>query len=521
MSKSTGIRVSTVAYILRQHADQLYKSLAELLGADDDLELEELTREQEQELMLFVVSLIRGVAAESRQMIPYLSEVATFGTENFAEITKYVDARSAGELQQLMDARLRQYLDVLVVLSSSDSVNIDAALRRFADMADADTDLRKRVTAIGTQRFLMRQITDFRESLTAIEARATAVEEQAREWLGQRARAPDGHERAYDSFADPSIGLHISPRRQRWNPDKLDTPLRWVVLKMEDEFEPKQEPVSVSHDSSADYNDNRFAWPEDSKSIFNNNIVIEDVITNFTWELTRKDEVKKVNGAVLAVLVSVALENGWRPPSGAKATSNIIDLQLLDQLPEYFDAQESKSFCSGAMKSLLKQDSKKFGPEEAAFLDLLNFINQGNFQLKKIIPRLNCLILNVPDDDSSTGRCLNPSLPESLIMQPLTPVVKMRVMSLEGEGVFVVNLPDSIIDRWGSLEGTEIYLHAIIPDEIRHKEVFVLEKSAWEKASQVLRYFAESSDDVYMDQFKKVLNQILHKDEYEKVIIPD
>lgn len=217
-----------------------------MLGADDDLELEKLTREQEQELMLFVVSLIRSVAAESRQMTPYLGEIATFGTENFAEITRYLDARTSGELQQVIDAKLREYLDVLVDSKSPESLNIDAALRQFADMADANADLRKRITAIGAQKFLMRQVAELRDALTTIEARAIEVERQAREWLGQRARAPDGHERAYGSFGDPSIGLHMSPRMQRWNPDRLDTPLRWVVLKLEDEFEAQQDPVPVA-----------------------------------------------------------------------------------------------------------------------------------------------------------------------------------------------------------------------------------------------------------------------------------
>lgn len=73
----------------------------------------------------------------------------------------------------------------------------------------------------------------------------------AREWLGQRAQAPDGHERAYGSFGNPTIGLHISPRMQRWNPDRLDTPLRWVVLTLEHEFESDQQPTPVAPDPDA------------------------------------------------------------------------------------------------------------------------------------------------------------------------------------------------------------------------------------------------------------------------------
>lgn len=251
MRTSPAIRADTVAYILRQHADQLYEALTELLGADDDLELEELTRDQEQELMLFIVSLVRSVAAEIRQMTPYLREVAAFGIENFSEITIYLGERSAIKLQQVIDAKLREYLGVLVDSGSPDSWNIDAALRRFADMANADEDLRERVTAVGAQRFLRRQLVELREALTTIDTRASDLEQQARAWLGQRAQAPDGQERAYGSFGDPTIGLHISPRMQRWNPDRLDTPLRWVVLKLEHECESGQQPTPVAPDPDA------------------------------------------------------------------------------------------------------------------------------------------------------------------------------------------------------------------------------------------------------------------------------
>ncbi len=41
-----------------------------------------------------------------------------------------------------------------------------------------------------------------------------------------------------------------------------------------------------------------------------NNIMVEDAVSNFTWELSRNGKAQQVNGAVLAVLVSVALENG-------------------------------------------------------------------------------------------------------------------------------------------------------------------------------------------------------------------
>lgn len=38
-----------------------------------------------------------------------------------------------------------------------------------------------------------------------------------------------------------------------------------------------------------------------------NNIMVEDAVSKFTWELSRNGEAQQVNGAVLAVLVSVAL----------------------------------------------------------------------------------------------------------------------------------------------------------------------------------------------------------------------
>lgn len=34
-----------------------------------------------------------------------------------------------------------------------------------------------------------------------------------------------------------------------------------------------------------------------------NNIMVEDAVSKFTWELSRKGEAQQVNGAVLAVLV--------------------------------------------------------------------------------------------------------------------------------------------------------------------------------------------------------------------------
>ena len=99
----------------------------------------------------------------------------------------------------------------------------------------------------------------------------------------------------------------------------------------------------------------------------------------------------------------------------------------------------------------------------------------------------------------------------------------MRVMSLDGEGISTVHVTDTILDHWANFESgdPDLYLHAIIPDETKHREVVLMKKSAWDKASQVLRHFAESSDEVYADQFQKVLNQILSAEEFKKISLDD
>ena len=75
-----------------------------------------------------------------------------------------------------------------------------------------------------------------------------------------------------------------------------------------------------------------------------NNIMVEDAVSKFTWELSRDGEVQHVNGAVLAVLVSVALDSGWKFPSDIQPASNLIDLKLLDSLPGHFDSQQARRF---------------------------------------------------------------------------------------------------------------------------------------------------------------------------------
>ena len=235
-----------------------------------------------------------------------------------------------------------------------------------------------------------------------------------------------------------------------------------------------------------------------------NNIMVEDAVSKFTWELSRKGEAQQVNGAVLAVLVSVALENGWKFPSETQPKANFIDLQLLNQLPSHFDDQQARRFSRESLRAVGKQGAQTLGPEGAVLYELLDFIYRGAFDLRKLDEsspagplRPMCRILDIPDD-----------LP--------TPAAKMRVMSLEGEGLRTVQVPDAVLDYWANFEpGTpEIYLHAIIPDETRYQEVILVKRDAWDKASQVLRYFADSSDEVYEDQFQKVLDQILRAEEF-------
>ncbi len=242
-----------------------------------------------------------------------------------------------------------------------------------------------------------------------------------------------------------------------------------------------------------------------------NNIMVEEAVSKFTWELSRNGEVQQVNGAVLAVLVSVALQSGWKFPAGGQSSGNLIDQRLLEQLPEHFDDQQAKKFSREAMRALGKTGTATLGAEGEAFSELIDFIYRGAFDLKRLesladtAPRRPmCRILNIPDD-----------VP--------TPSAKMRVMSLDGEGISTVHVTDTILDHWANFESgdPDLYLHAIIPDETKHREVVLMKKTAWDKASQVLRYFADSSDEVYADQFQKVLNQILSAEEFKKISLDD
>ena len=240
-----------------------------------------------------------------------------------------------------------------------------------------------------------------------------------------------------------------------------------------------------------------------------NNIMVEDAVSKFTWELSRNGEAQQVNGAVLAVLVSVALGNGWKFPSDTQPKANFIDLHLLNQLPSHFDEQQARRFSRESLRAIGKQGAETLGPEGAALSELLDFIYRGAFDLKKL-------------DESSTARPLRPmcrilDIPDDLP----TPAAKMRVMSLEGEGLRTVQVPDAVLDYWANFEpGTpEIYLHAIIPDETRYQEVILVKRDAWDKATQVLRYFADSSDEVYEDQFQKGLDQILRAEAFKKLTL--
>ena len=239
--------------------------------------------------------------------------------------------------------------------------------------------------------------------------------------------------------------------------------------------------------------------------------MVEETVSKFMWELSRKGEVQQVNGAVLGVLVSVALQSGWKFPTGLQPSDNHINQRLLDQLPVHFDEQQAKKFSREALRALGKSGTATHGAEGEDFSELIDFIYRGAFDLRRLEPpsdtesrRPMCRILNIPDGVS-------------------TPAAKMRVISLDGEGVITVHVTDTILDHWANFETGDpnLYLHAIIPDETKHREVVLMNKTAWGKASQVLRYFAESSDEVYADQFQKVLNQILSTEEFKKLSLDD
>lgn len=227
----------TVAEILRHQVDHFYETLVDLLGADDELEIPELTREQEQELMLLVISVMRIVATEKNKMHPFISELKKFGAKNFSEITMYLEKRTTDALEQIINVRVSEYFSVFGEKSVNGLWNIGSVLRKFTELANCSSDLRNRATSIGTQKFIERSLEEFSKLLGDIEHQAEVLENEALKWLEDRMRAPDGHERSYGSFGDPSIGLRISPRMQRWNPDRLDTPLRWIVLRLERDFE--------------------------------------------------------------------------------------------------------------------------------------------------------------------------------------------------------------------------------------------------------------------------------------------
>jgi len=123
----TSPEISIVIDILRQHAEHLYHALTDVLGASQVFKHEPLTREQEQEFMLFVVSLLRIVASSSRKMTPFLPQVAIFGTETYAQLTIYLGDRTTSDLQKAIDVRVREYSDVFVDSGAPDSWNIYVA----------------------------------------------------------------------------------------------------------------------------------------------------------------------------------------------------------------------------------------------------------------------------------------------------------------------------------------------------------------------------------------------------------
>ena len=227
----------TVAEILRHRVDHFYEALIELLSSDEDMEIDEFTREQEQELMLLVISIMRIVAAENNNTHPFFAELNIFGPKNFSDVTMYLEKRTTDDLEKTIKLKLNEYFDVVGGAGADRLWNIDLVLVKFTEFANAGPDLRDRATSIGAHKFIQRNLEEFRKIVNDIEFLADSLEKEALEWLGERMRASDGHQRSYGSFGDPSIGLRMSPKMQRWNPDGLDTPLRWIVQRLERDFE--------------------------------------------------------------------------------------------------------------------------------------------------------------------------------------------------------------------------------------------------------------------------------------------
>jgi hypothetical protein len=229
-------KTGAVAEILRHGVDSFFKMLIELLGPGEmDLEINNLTREQEQELMLLVISLLRITAEKSYSTHPFIHEFQKFGAKNFENITMYLGTRTQEELNNIIKNRMLDYMIIVGDSNIDGSWNIHSVLNKFAILANSDPDLLNRVTSIGAQKFILKKIEEFIKLLNMIEVLAGELEKDALIWLGERMRAPDGNKRGYGSFGDSEI--RISPRMQRWNPGGVYAPLRWTVERLERDFE--------------------------------------------------------------------------------------------------------------------------------------------------------------------------------------------------------------------------------------------------------------------------------------------
>ncbi|ARV17813.1 hypothetical protein AEP_00856 [Curvibacter sp. AEP1-3] len=236
MSTTQSHASAIVTEILRVEADNLYQSLLALLDSDGDPEVDELTRQQEQEIMLFAISLMRVISTGIMQMAPYLGPLSEFGVENFEEITMYADDQSIETIKNRINECVFAYTSSLLSLKKHGGLNIEAALDIFAARSEASDEQRQRFTSVGTVKYLDGQLNSFKNKLINMDSRVSELHHSAIEWLKARASAPNGQERHYGSFGIPEIGLSISPRMQQWNPDMLDPPLSRIVRRLENDL---------------------------------------------------------------------------------------------------------------------------------------------------------------------------------------------------------------------------------------------------------------------------------------------
>lgn len=228
---------AAVGDILRFQVDKLFRSLHELFGAEDEGQGEELTDHQEEELMLFVISMIRLVASGCKHMAPYAKELYELGILNLIDRSMNLDEHSLDNFRRKIDKKVISYLHACVVSAPSETLNLASALVLLSSNAKASNDLNRRLTSVGAQRYLEKQLSIFHQYLFKIESEAMELHNDAVTWLSRRQASPDGAHRSIGSFGIPEIGLNISPKVPKWSTASLDEPLCWVVSRIEDDFE--------------------------------------------------------------------------------------------------------------------------------------------------------------------------------------------------------------------------------------------------------------------------------------------